>query len=684
MNNGFRPEAKKPIAGSFPSSAVPLTPSPECASNPATPADYLRFLTQFPNLHADLALNPALPPDLEHWIKGHPDPAVQTNLRIRTQKSLAPTAANNTPLKSAVSSESASEEQEDEDKFDATTLAGTVPPVTRPLSPEKETPPQAKAPFSPGAAPAAPRNPSPVPPIQVLPQPSAYPQGMPAAAYPPPASYPQSFPPAGSPGYQPVPGQYPRPRRKRRWLIPLIAVIAVLAVIGGGIGAYFAFAGFKHVGYDSPEELADALKASLDESDLIGIAQMSAPSEDVIVEDTLQLNKDLQKYISTSDSKSKGGSGKLLDKVSDLTDVMQNLELDTSGLSSKVEKLSSDISRINYSGTIDVKIKDRNKLKSSLDKLIYDNKNVPEKEKDLNQAISNFKELEKEGIDIKSRDSLPVMAVKEDGKWYYSVLISLQEWNYSNYYSESETDEKMPFNYGAKWANPLDTPSDSTKFARELSASFSGVNRYRDLFTDDVLRFWDIPERRLLMIYYMPNMRNENAGLGSFDVKTSVVVDGDSPYGVRLSIDSLRITINNSWGHIINGKNYSYFSNCFKFKLNFTKYFKTGKLQLVAKPTSQGLKLSMSGFLANLFNNCDLDYGNTYYLNNLKNYAWFYERVDKLPFLKPYDTAIRGVLGVFGSIEEDERKTEESLCRNNYGGNNNYDSDSDYDYDDYD
>ena len=64
MNNSFRSEAGKSGENSFPSSAAPLMPSPECARNPATPADYLRFLTQFPNLHADLALNPALPPDL--------------------------------------------------------------------------------------------------------------------------------------------------------------------------------------------------------------------------------------------------------------------------------------------------------------------------------------------------------------------------------------------------------------------------------------------------------------------------------------------------------------------------------------------------------------------------------------------------------------------------------------------
>lgn len=652
MNKAASSPTGKPAEQAPASYPVQLVPSPECARNPQTPPDYLRFLTQFPHLHADLALNPALPPDLEQWIKGHPDPRVQTNLRMRVQNPVAPAAANNSPLKSAGSSGTASEEQEDEDKFDATTFAGSVPPVTKSMPPEKETPPQTKAPFSPAAVPAAPGNPSPVPSTQVLPQPSAYPQKMPAAAYPPPASYPQSFPPASSLGYQPLPGQHPRPRRKRRWLIPVIAVIAVLAIIGGGIGAYFAFAGFKHVGYDSPEELADALKASLDESDLIGIAQMSAPSEDVIVEDALQLDEDLQKYISTTDPKSKEASGNLMDKVSDLTSVMQNLELDTSGLSSKVEKLSDDISRINYSGRIDVEIKDRDKLKASLDKLFFDNQSAPEKEKKLNQVISNFKKLENEGIDFKSRDSLGVMAVKEEGKWYYSVPMTIFD---SDFYSPDNSSYENP-HYDVNWVDPGETPSDSGQFAKELSGAITRVSNLDELTSEDCMRFLDMPERRIVMVYASPEAKGDMSP--GMDLKISLSEDKKSSYGFAFDLDNLTIDVDDMGWEIVAGKGtYSYESG--NQTSSFGDYIKNGKLQLVAKPTSQGLKLSFSGSSANLYSNLDYDMGYEYFQENKDKYDRDYEKsIEETPILKPYKKLILGYRGLSKKIDTEMDREE--------------------------
>ncbi|WP_215522915.1 variant leucine-rich repeat-containing protein [Varibaculum prostatecancerukia] len=652
MNKAASSPTGKPAEQAPASYPVQLVPSPECARNHQTPPDYLRFLTQFPHLHADLALNPALPPDLEQWIKGHPDPRVQTNLRIRVQNPVAPAAANNSPLKSAGSSGTASEEQKDEDKFDATSLAGSVPPVTKSMPPEKETPPQAKAPFSPAAVPAAPGNPSSVPSTQVLPQPSAYPQRMPAAAYPPPASYPQSFPPAGSPGYQPLPGQYPRPRRKRRWLIPLIAVIAVLAIIGGGIGAYFAFAGFKHVGYDSPEELADALKASLDESDLIGIAQMSAPSEDVIVEDALQLDEDLQKYISTADSKSQGESGSLMDKVSDLTSVMQNLELDTSGLSSKVDNLSDDISRLNYSGRIDVKIKDRDKLKASLDKLFFDNQSAPEKEKNLNGILDKFKDMEKDGIELKSRYPYRVMAVKEDGKWYYSVPMTFFD---SKNYSPDDSRYENP-HYDVNWVDPGETPSDSGQFAKELSGAITRVSNLDELTSEDCMRFLDMPERRIVMVYASPEAKGDMSP--GMDLKISLSEDKKSSYGFAFDLDNLTIDVDDMGWEITSGEG-TYSDQDGKQTLDFGDYVKNGKLQLVAKSTKQGLKLSFSGSLANFFNNLDYDLGNEYFQENKDEYDRDYERqIEEDPFQRPYKKLILGYRGLGKKVDAETDREE--------------------------
>lgn len=666
MNSGFKPGAEKPGESIFPFSESPLTPSPDCARNPGTPADYLRFLTQFPNLHADLALNPALPLDLEQWIKGHPDPAVQANLRAREENLAASASKEPIPASSASASPESKPDTQTDESFDATTLAGSVPPVTTPLLAAPGMPPQNNAAPPSGISPTVTGNLSPLAPTQSCPHSSGYPQGMPPAApHTPGANFAPGYQPASSPGYLPVPGQYPRPRRKRRWLVPLIAVIAVLAVIGGGIGAYVAFAGFRHTGYASPEELADALQEALDDSDLIGIAQMSAPSEDVFAQDALQLNKDLKQLISTEGSKPQGDSDQLEDKVSDLTGVMKNLDIDTSGLNSKVENLSDDISRINYSGKIDVKIKDRDKLKSSLDKLVFNNQDAPKKETHLNDLLEEFDDLEKDGIDFKSRDSLPVMAVKEEGKWYYSVPMTFFD---SKIYSPDNSSYENP-HYDVNWADPGDTPGDSSQFAKELSGAITRVSNLDELTSEDSMRFLDMPERRIVMVYATPEAKGDISP--GMDLKISISEDKKSSYGFAFNLDNLKIDVDDMGWEIAGGQvAYSYESG--KQTLDFSDFIKNGELQLVAKPTNQGLKLSFSGSLANLFNNLDYDLGYEYFQENEDEYEGEYEKeINDTPFWKPYEKIILGYRGLGKKIDAEVQRED-------------YDYDSDYDYDDYD
>lgn len=671
MNSGFRPDAEKPSGNDYSSAAAPLMPSPECARNPGTPADYLRFLTQFPNLHTDLALNPALPPDLEQWIKGHPDPAVQANLRARDENLAAPASEEPSPANSASASPETVHTGETDDNFDATTLAGSVPPVTKPLptvSGMPGVPPQDNATPPSGISPAVTGNLSPQAATQSFPQLSGYPQGMPPAApYTPNPNFAPGYPPPASPGYPPVPGQYPRPRRKRRWLVPLIAVIAVLAVIGGGIGAYFAFAGFKHVGYDSPEELADALKASLDNSDLIGIAQMSAPSEDVFVEDALQLNKDLQKYISTADSKSQGGSGNLEDKVSDLTSVMQNLDIDTSGLSSKVDNLSDDISRINYSGRIDVKIKDRDKLKASLDKLVFNNQDAPKKETDLNDLLEAFDDLEKDGIEYKTRSPLQIMAVREDAQWYYSILTS-----YADYIAVGPGGAHSDrVNYKANWADPGETPSNAEQFRKDLAGAMDSVSNLGDLLSEDCMRFLDLPERRLLMIYAF-------AGESSVEInlKTRLSEIKKTFYGTSIALEDLNFYIYDEIFKVSGGK-ITYMDSASSVVRDISRTLKNGKFELVAKQRSNGLKLSLAGSVANLFSNLDYDFG-LEYAKEGSQYDALEETIDEdRPYLRPYRKV---VLAIYGLLRKVDLATE----REDYSDDSDSDYDSDYDYDEYD
>lgn len=611
MNSSFKPEAGKSNNNNSSKAADPLVPSPDCARNPRTPVDYLRFLTQFPNLHADLALNPALPPDLEQWIKGHPDPRVQENLRA----------------------------------------------VTRPLPP-------VKSPVTSGV-------PSPAAPTQVFPYPPGNPQGYPQvpgsqvpgfSAMP---NYPQGVPVPGRRVYQPLPGQYLKPRRKRRWLIPLIATVAALVIIGGGIGAYFAFAGFRHVGYDSPEELADALKASLDESDLIGIAQMSAPSEDVIVQDTLQLNKGLKQLISTDGSNPQGESGQLENKISDLTSVMRNLDIDTSRLDSKVESLSDDISRINYSGKIDVKIKDRNKLKAGLDKLVFNNQDTPKKETKLNYLLGKIDDLEKDGIDYKTPTPLQIMAVREANKWYYSVLTSCVD--YIAVGAGGTRGNRVDYN--VNWADPGETPSDSGQFVKELSGAITRVSNLDELTSEDCMRFLDIPERRIVMIYASPQAKGDISP--RMDLKISLSEDKKSSYGFAFNLDNLKIDVDDMGWEIVGGKGtYSYERG--KQTSDFGDYIKNGKLQLVAKATKQGLKLSFSGSLANFFNNLDYDLGNEYFQENKDEFYRGYEKqIDEDPFRKPYKKLILGYFGL-------GKKMGAEMDREDYNYDSDYD-DSDYD-----
>lgn len=622
MNSSFKPEAGKSNNNNSSKAADPLVPSPDCARNPRTPVDYLRFLTQFPNLHADLALNPALPPDLEQWIKGHPDPRVQENLRA----------------------------------------------VNRPLPP-------VKSPVTSGV-------PSPAAPTQVFPYPPGNPQGYPQvpgsqvpgfSAMP---NYPQGVPVPGSRVYQPLPGQYLKPRRKRRWLIPLIATVAALVIIGGGIGAYFAFAGFRHVGYSSPEELAKGIEKAVSKTDVIGLAQMSAPSEDVLVEDSMQLNKELKKYISTAKSDSNGGSGQLVDKVSELTDVSQHLELDTSGLDRDVKTLSDDMARIIYAGNIGVKVKDREKLKESLDKLVYNNKNTSKKEDRLNRVLEGFDRLEKDGIEIDSRNPLKVMAVKEEGKWYYSVSASIAE----NQLVRNPSDAEY-YNYRANWGDPGATPSDATQFSKELSEALSKVKSGQDLISDGCMRFLDMPERRLVMVYgsssyiFQPSNYGYKADI-NYDIKADLSPGDTNSYGVSFKLDSLRIKAKSylELDAELKGTNYSHKTGSGKFSIDFGKYLKQN-LQLVAKKTSQGLKLSLSGTVANLLNNLDYDQGYKYFEEYTRHYGPLQRDIEEnLPFLTPYKKVIFGYFGLLNKIDRE-------ADWESYSDDSDYD-DSDYDYDD--
>lgn len=668
MNSGFRPEAGKSSGNTFSPSSTPLMPSTECACNPNTPPDYLRFLTQFPNLHADLALNPALPSDLEQWIKGHPDPRVQQNLRVRAQKLTDSGNEVDRAKQSSVSSSTEAAEADEatnEENFDATTLAGSKSPVTKSLPAAPGMRQQSKAALPPEISPAVTGNLPPLTPTQSLPQPAAYSPGMPSAApYAPSPNFAPGFPPPpGAMGYQPLPGQYPKPRRKRRWLIPLIATLVTIAVVGGGLGVYFALASFRHIGYSSPQKLAEAVSSALSRSDVIEIARMSAPSEENVVKGATQLNKDLEKYISKSESSQKA-SVSPDERVADFSTLMENLDLDTSRLNSNVESLSEDMARLNYSGTINLKIKDKDKLKASLDKVVFNGISVPDKEKQIGDVIDELEHVQKQGININPQRPFKVMAVKENNKWYYSVSASIFENN-----RQLTMPGQKEYNYKANWANPGDTPSNASEFSKELSATLAKVNTARDLFSDDCMRFLDVAERRLLMVYTFGSY--DDPSDISLGIRTELSAGSKSNYGVTLNLDSFSIDTTDMKLELTNTK-YNYDDGYSRFSLDLAKYLKNEKLQLVAKDTNQGLKLSFSGTFYNLLSDIDLDYGNEYY-SKRKNRDY----LEGCPALKEYEKIVFGTMGIVLSLGDDVTDNIYDYSEDSVHDPDEYDDDSD-------
>ena len=72
------------------------------AASPTTPAaDLARIAAARPDLHPDLAANPATYPDLIDWLRTSPDPAVQTVLAQRTTAQPAPPPAAGAPVPTA-------------------------------------------------------------------------------------------------------------------------------------------------------------------------------------------------------------------------------------------------------------------------------------------------------------------------------------------------------------------------------------------------------------------------------------------------------------------------------------------------------------------------------------------------------------------------------------------------------
>ena len=314
------------------------------------------------------------------------------------------------------------------------------------------------------------------------------PQGYPAynqnpQGYPPSYQDPQGYPggpyPQGYAGAQV--SEKPRKSRRTKIIVAVIATIVALALIFSLV--YWLAFGRKLNGADSPEEAVEMFITAAVEGDGVSLYGSIAPSEITPIRDLFEHSVEVQERFKNA-TESPGDA-------TDIGDVWKAMDIKVEGLEFDEVEIADGIVRVEVlDGTIRTdgdkeevarlwnELAEQNADTSGLspaevDELLY------ELQRDLfgygsddvwpiEIDISYFSDYSNDSV-----NGIPMVAVEENGNWYFSPLLSFGEFIRIDY--ESSYYNPGPYRYGTiPDAAPADTPEESVQtLARGLEDMYS-------------------------------------------------------------------------------------------------------------------------------------------------------------------------------------------------------------------
>lgn len=474
-------------------------------------------------------------------------------------------------------------------------------------------------------------------------QPNGTPMGtqMVPPAGTPMAGPPTGQPPGGIPPTQPgyLPPNQPNPpakkKTKKALLIGIpVALVVVAALVIGGIFAFGKFGGYG--GAKNPETLSADLLKALTTGDLATPISMSAPSETEMLSTQIE---HLNKVLGTDYGK-EGKSG--------LGDLLGALEFKITDKGTKTESLADSLARTNLKVTVSVKVKDNAAFKTAVKKNFEGNGLAAPPDSELDSMIKSINSGE--GQPTKEPLTVPIMQVKEGGKWYVSYVLTVAELatqmsakmdaalagdmgdegapgdegdgttDEEGNYNPEDNDagvpgdeplgDKIEPDYKAAWDKDVKTEDDikaaAGSMANKLGAYAGGAPEGADFY-----KYLTLPERRLMMIYF-PHVPRETAHLEEipkFKVDFTKATETKTDYGTVLSLEGVTGTATSAGSNYKNTDNFTVTGGCLKIhsiheadwadkpltkddEVCFTEYFKDIKKLGVMGVEENGWKFS--------------------------------------------------------------------------------------------
>jgi|GEM_PF-5740073 len=402
------------------------------------------------------------------------------------------------------------------------------PPMPVPQVPVPQNPvPQISVPQMPVPPMGQPQGPVPPMPAPQMPAPqmSAPPMGQPQMSAAPMQPQPQMSP-GGPQDYQThpyaaqntaqyaMPGAYGgympvmAPKKKSRKLLFGVLGALTFVLVFLGVGGVFLLQSALATGAKSPVAAMEQLEKGIQEKDLLSVAKLIPPSEYSTVLDVIEKNSAL----------AGGGIGERAD-ASVFTELGKALDVQRSDFDYTVIEETADLSIIEI---------DRWDLEVSFDPQPLVDFVQKEYEAMTGESVNaddigldDLKADSFNGDVLEDAESLRLVAIQEDGKWYISPYMSFME----AASSEVLKDERLKPDYEA--ASDLGVGGSSPSAAVETSMDslvtwFSGGSGSSEALSDfiDVLA---APERRAAKVYLEPLLDEVGADLedlsgGGFDI----------------------------------------------------------------------------------------------------------------------------------------------------------------------
>ena len=282
-----------------------------------------------------------------------------------------------------------------------------------------------------------------------------------------------------------MPGQMPQaPRKKNNKATALIAAIiaAVLVIIGGG-----AFALTRSLsasgGFASPNALANSINSAFNSNKLTSLATALSPSE-------LKAATTWQK-----DYKANGNAdwSKLVSPEA-LTDYIGQIDLSKSTIEYTVDEKSENLSLITitkWEGEVTIKPELVDKIRQNYEKAKGEKLTANESSMldDMKSSLSKESTFSGNILGQLDLDTLTIVSVKEDGKWYISPAMTMAEQMYP-------TSSIRP-NYDADFTDVKEASSAEEAVSGLVDALRNGAG----MGDKDFYRYLDLPERRIAAVY---------------------------------------------------------------------------------------------------------------------------------------------------------------------------------------